>query len=188
MTIGDASIAPSEAAPSPHTVWMDATSFLDEVSEVLEIGEMVHNDDFNLYEVMTAIEIMDPKMDVGCSAEIKSIEERLEDGSLPIEEDKLTIAQIIAIMDKIFITEMLYHRGYTMPQTIFTCLYLHNIDQYIKNRFFSCYAKLTLKTVDNIRSFVARAKVKEVCAVSIITSTKPTHTHTPHPVHVIYYE
>jgi hypothetical protein len=39
--------------------------FLHEAADELEVGEMVHGPAFSLYEAMSAIEMMNPKMDPG---------------------------------------------------------------------------------------------------------------------------
>ena len=69
--------------PSDETQWVDVSNFFTEAAKELKLGEMIHDDDFNLYEVMSAIEIMDPKMDTQCnSTRVLSVHERIESGQL----------------------------------------------------------------------------------------------------------
>ncbi|CAG8675700.1 5394_t:CDS:2, partial [Funneliformis caledonium] len=45
--------------------YKDITTFLDEATDEFEIGQLVHLESFGLYDAMSSIEIMDPKMDSG---------------------------------------------------------------------------------------------------------------------------
>lgn len=51
--------------PSPAREWRDVTGeFFDCVKE-LQLGELIHDNMFGLFDAMSAIEMMDPKMDAG---------------------------------------------------------------------------------------------------------------------------
>ena len=45
--------------------WQDSTSQFLEACDQLELGELLHDEMFGLFEAMSAIEMMDPKMDAG---------------------------------------------------------------------------------------------------------------------------
>lgn len=45
--------------------WKDITSEFFECVEELELGELLHYELFGLFEAMSAIEMMDKKMDIG---------------------------------------------------------------------------------------------------------------------------
>lgn len=49
--------------------WTDVTKFLNDACATLNVGEMVHGENFSLYEAMTAVEVGCAKMDIGESAE-----------------------------------------------------------------------------------------------------------------------
>lgn len=61
---------------SPHTAnmynWVDITEEFREAVKELELGELFHDNLFGLFEAMSAIEMMDPKMDAGmCNRDYK---------------------------------------------------------------------------------------------------------------------
>lgn len=62
--------------------WIDITTEFQTAAKELELGELLHDDTFGLFEAMSAIEMMDPKMDAGvCNGESstpKSFEELVE--------------------------------------------------------------------------------------------------------------
>lgn len=45
--------------------WTDITKEFTEAVKELELGELLHDNLFGLFEAMSAIEMMDPKMDAG---------------------------------------------------------------------------------------------------------------------------
>lgn len=52
-------------AEKPNYEFVDITNdFFGAITE-LKLGELLHHDFFGLFEAMSAIEMMDPKMDVG---------------------------------------------------------------------------------------------------------------------------
>ena len=67
------------AAPvltAPHVAQL-----LDQASSEMDLGEMVCAENFDLYEAMSAMELMDPKMDAGmCSNSVPGVEARIESG------------------------------------------------------------------------------------------------------------
>jgi hypothetical protein len=88
-------------------MWTDCTSFLSDVCSGLEIGEMLHHKTrFSLLDVMSVIEMMDPKMDSSYNTpRVRSVSERYNDGSLPPFES-LSLRQIIYTMDRLFSSEV----------------------------------------------------------------------------------
>ncbi|KAM1668394.1 hypothetical protein TB2_047247 [Malus domestica] len=53
-----------------QTVWADVSPLLDAACKDLQDGMLINGDNFNLFAAMSALEIMDPKMDfVGPSEE-----------------------------------------------------------------------------------------------------------------------
>lgn len=60
----------------PHAAtmynWTDITKEFTEAVKELELGELLHDNLFGLFEAMSAIEMMDPKMDAGmCNRDYK---------------------------------------------------------------------------------------------------------------------
>lgn len=54
-----------ESKTSEEQNWIDITKEFRTASKELELGELLHDDSFGLFEAMSAIEMMDPKMDAG---------------------------------------------------------------------------------------------------------------------------
>jgi hypothetical protein len=81
---------------------------------------LVIQDDFSLFESVSAVEIMDPKMDSG----LLLPEEALED-HYDVNSD-LTPEDAIGIMDQLICHEMAWHAGYPLARTLFTS---HHIDK-----------------------------------------------------------
>ncbi|ORY01708.1 Mak10-domain-containing protein [Basidiobolus meristosporus CBS 931.73] len=101
--------------------WKDITDFLDEATNDFDVGQLVHLESFGLYDSMAAIEIMDPKMDTGMRVEGQDASKDF-DASSP-----LSASQILGVMDKLCSCELAWHSGHSLSQTIFTCLYVHNV-------------------------------------------------------------
>ncbi|KAF2318104.1 hypothetical protein GH714_041450 [Hevea brasiliensis] len=94
---------PTSSIPATeNTVWADASPLLEAACRELRDGELVHGENFNLFAAMSALEIMDPKMDSGIISRYCSVDEAIEDGAapIPISFDKTVDVQcIIDIMD-----------------------------------------------------------------------------------------
>lgn len=87
----------------------------------LDVGELIRLDDFLLRDSIAALEIMDPKMDNG-------VTDVLEADRVPYQCSKALLpSEVIAIMDQLFASEMTWHSGSSLSQTIYTCLYVQKI-------------------------------------------------------------
>lgn len=47
---------------------MEVTNLLENAAAQLRVGEMLHTEDFDLFHVMSAVEIGDPRLDAGESS------------------------------------------------------------------------------------------------------------------------
>ena len=64
-------------------VWEDVTELFAEAKLEMNLGQLVHDADFNLYSAMSAVELMDKKMDCGMDQSWRtSVKERLLSGFL----------------------------------------------------------------------------------------------------------
>ena len=77
-------------------------SFLPACSQ-LELGELLHDEMFGLFEAMSAIEMMDPKMDAGmiCNRSSNtplSFEEAVATGHLVLSKEELTWADMVGFL------------------------------------------------------------------------------------------
>eukprot|EP01088_Endostelium_zonatum_P016405 TRINITY_DN441_c0_g3_i5.p1 TRINITY_DN441_c0_g3~~TRINITY_DN441_c0_g3_i5.p1 ORF type:complete len:141 (-),score=38.88 TRINITY_DN441_c0_g3_i5:61-483(-) len=84
----------SKTPPKYHE-WVDFNEIVSTAAKDMEPGQMMQVNGFGLYEAMSAMEIMDPKMDSGMNAEgVYNLDEARKLGLF--SESDLTIPQIIA--------------------------------------------------------------------------------------------
>jgi hypothetical protein len=108
--------------------WLDAQPLLERVCGGMAAGELLHGPSFSLFESTTAIEIGDPKMDIGLhrAQETRSAEELIAGGAAPVV---LPPPQLLAVMDQLLCLEATWHTGSMMPQTVFASLYMLQPDR-----------------------------------------------------------
>ncbi|KAI9843380.1 MAG: hypothetical protein M1838_002635 [Thelocarpon superellum] len=87
----------------------------------LDVGQLVKEEWFTLFEAVSALEIMDPKMDSGYLAPGESLLDEY-DVTTP-----LSSKEVIGIMDQLLCYEMAWQMGSPMSQTLFTSLYLDRL-------------------------------------------------------------
>ncbi|XP_078490210.1 LOW QUALITY PROTEIN: N-alpha-acetyltransferase 35, NatC auxiliary subunit-like [Ciona intestinalis] len=146
-----------------HYKWVDVTQPFSEACEGLKMGELVHEPNFGLYEAMSAIEMMDPKMDAGmlggqAKRQVSSFKERIAEGSIKL--NNLTPCELISVMDVCQTCILSWLEGQSLAQTVFTCLYLHETDL-IQDRILKAYCIGVLKLCHLIKEKVFKANVFE---------------------------
>ncbi|KAJ4436505.1 hypothetical protein ANN_16536 [Periplaneta americana] len=129
----------------------------------LELGELLHDELFGLFEAMSAIEMMDPKMDAGmlCNRGNKAalnFDQAVEAGTLKLQD--LSLAEEIGIIDSTLSCLVSWLEGHSLAQTVFTNLYLHK-PHHIEDRIMKAFSISIFKIVDVIKDFVNRALVFE---------------------------
>eukprot|EP00281_Chroomonas_sp_CCMP1168_P015280 CAMPEP_0206213614 /NCGR_PEP_ID=MMETSP0047_2-20121206/1217_1 /ASSEMBLY_ACC=CAM_ASM_000192 /TAXON_ID=195065 /ORGANISM="Chroomonas mesostigmatica_cf, Strain CCMP1168" /LENGTH=757 /DNA_ID=CAMNT_0053635777 /DNA_START=358 /DNA_END=2631 /DNA_ORIENTATION=+ len=138
--------------------WCDITAIADGAAKELGPGHMLHADTFNLSDSMSALEMMDPKMDAGVlNEEVKPADECFEAGLVDLCPDAETT---VAVMDRIMARELTWQSGCALAQTVFTCLYMHRPEE-IKHSPLRAYCQCVLKTCSAVKRSVARAEVFE---------------------------
>ena len=81
---------------------------------------------------MSALEIMDPKMDAGMQNDNDvTLESALGTALMPLD---LSVRQVIYVMDQQVVQEMIWLNGHALAQCIFTCLYLHEEAKHVRDR------------------------------------------------------
>eukprot|EP00808_Paulinella_micropora_P029596 g2255.t1 len=111
---------PSQSLPHKYE---DITDFLKEVAPGMEIGQMIHSESFDLHESISALELMDAKMDAGINpGQVMSYERALKEGKLSKE---MTAHETLALMDGCMALEATWHAGHSIVDTLVPCLYLH---------------------------------------------------------------
>ena len=143
--------------------WQDVTDNFKEACNVLKVDELVHDEFFGLFEAMSAIEIMDPKMDAGmvCKGsgrDILQFKEAVASGNLKVKD--FTAKELLGIIDELLACFVTWLDGHSLIQTIFICLYTHDINL-IDDPILRAVCISVLKLVDVVRNIVGRAKVYE---------------------------
>jgi hypothetical protein len=116
--------------------WTDVTSQFADFCHHLPLGEVVRDRDFTLFEAMTALELMDPKMDGGMSIKnhfheqkqgnrILTLKQLIEKNLLKIT--KFTSIELIHLFDQLLSTFHMWLDGHSLALTLFTCVYLHDV-------------------------------------------------------------
>ncbi|KAL1372249.1 hypothetical protein HN51_002386 [Arachis hypogaea] len=165
-TDGNATVPPPRSAihSGDNSVWADASPLLHAACQDLKEGELIHGDNFNLYAAMSALEIMDPKMDSGIACKYYSLEEAIEDGAapIPISVDKTTdVRCTIDIMDHLLACEATWHKGHSLAQTVYSCLYLLQTERTSSHALLHSYCKVIQETCKEVLSVVSDARTHE---------------------------
>ncbi|XP_077988706.1 N-alpha-acetyltransferase 35, NatC auxiliary subunit-like [Glandiceps talaboti] len=150
----------------PETVqynWCNITEDFMNATEELELGELLHDKDFGLFEAMSAIEMMDPKMDAGmlcnqANRKVLNLEQSIEAGTVKVKD--LSLQEVIGIIDSTLACIVTWLEGHSLAQTVFTNLYLHN-PELVEDRCIRSFSLFVLKMVDMVREKVNRALVFE---------------------------
>ncbi|PPS09311.1 hypothetical protein GOBAR_AA11333 [Gossypium barbadense] len=167
---------PSKLASIPAsdtTVWADASPLLQAacaaIQQCLVItglrdGELIHGDNFNLFAAMSALEIMDPKMDSGIVCTYYSIDEAIENGAAPIPislDSTIDVCRTIDIMDHLLACEAAWHKGHSVAQTVFSCIYLLRLDRTAPHALLHSYCRIIRATCKAVVSVVSDARTHE---------------------------
>lgn len=112
---------------------------------------------------MSAIEMMDPKMDAGMmcnrgNKKIMNFEQALKAGKLKIQD--LMVEELIGNIDATLACLVTWLEGHSLAQTVFTNLYLHK-PLLIEDRVLKAFSVCILKMIEVIRDFVNKANVFE---------------------------
>ncbi|KAK3732899.1 hypothetical protein QZH41_012670, partial [Actinostola sp. cb2023] len=128
----------------------------------LKHGELVHDNLFGLFEAMSAIEIMDPKMDAGmlCNKTRKVVQFKpaVDAGMIKIKD--LTSEELLGIMDELLACLVTWLDGHSLVQTVFICLYMHD-PFLIEDPCLKAFCIAVLKCCEFIRIAVNTAQVFE---------------------------
>ncbi|KAF2016745.1 Mak10-domain-containing protein [Aaosphaeria arxii CBS 175.79] len=99
----------------------DITEKFTRACNALEVGQLVKDDLFTLFESIGALEIMDSKMDSGFLKPGETLEHDYDALNSILPEE------LVGIMDQLLCHEMAWHTGYPLSQTLFTSVYIDNL-------------------------------------------------------------
>ncbi|CAH1256461.1 unnamed protein product [Diabrotica balteata] len=147
----------------PRKVSENITSKFQEAVKDLKLGELLHDDLFGLFEAMSAIEMMDPKMDAGMlcnrgSRKIISFDQAVQDKILKL--DGFSNAELIGIIDSTFACLVSWLEGHSLAQTLFINLYLHK-PYMIEDRPLRVFCLAIYKLLEEIKDLVHNGMVYE---------------------------
>ncbi|CAG4979544.1 unnamed protein product [Parnassius apollo] len=161
---GDGTMDSLPVSPEVTYNWVDITSDFFKYIQDLKLGELLHDGHlFGLFEAMSAIEMMDPKMDAGMlcnrgSPKPLNFQQAVACGKLKI--DDLEPNEIIGIIDATMACIVSWLEGHSLAQTVFTNLYLHQPHSII-NKTLKAYCIAVYKLLDCIRDCINKAQVFE---------------------------
>lgn len=149
--------------PSVTYNWKNVTLDFREATRNLQLGELLHDEMFTLFEAMSAIEMMDPKMDAGMmcnfgNKKVMNFDQALAAGILKTSD--LSTDEHIGIIDSTLACLVTWLEGHSLAQTVFTNLYLHK-PHMIEDKVMKAFSVCVLKMVDTIKNFVNKAAVFE---------------------------
>ncbi|KAI7735743.1 hypothetical protein M8C21_015400, partial [Ambrosia artemisiifolia] len=159
-----------------QTVWADVSTLLQSARNDLQDGELICGENFNLFAAMSALEIMDPKMDSGIVSKYYSVDEAIEDGAAPIPlslNKTVDVHCIIDVMDHLLCCEATWHKGHSLAQTIFSCIYLLRPDRTSSHPLLSSYCTVVRATCNAVVSVVSDTRTHEEEDLFTITSGLP---------------
>ncbi|GAB1517095.1 hypothetical protein RhiTH_000138 [Rhizoctonia solani] len=102
---------------------VDIAELLDSATQELELGQVLFMPNFSLFDAMSAIEIMDPRMDSAL------VPPGVDPPEVPFTDPNapLLAEEVCWILDRTMAAEMGWHSGYALSQTLYTSLYIHQI-------------------------------------------------------------
>ncbi|KAI9787913.1 MAG: hypothetical protein M1835_002590 [Candelina submexicana] len=106
---------------SRHARARDITAEFSKASAALDVGQLVKDEWFTLFESVGALEIMDPKMDSGYLAPGETLDAEYNVTSSLLPEE------VIGIIDQLLCHEISWHKGYPLSQTLFTSLHIDKL-------------------------------------------------------------
>ncbi|CZR53954.1 probable MAK10 Glucose-repressible protein [Phialocephala subalpina] len=117
----DTAPPPAPKLKSKGVIAMDITEQFGNAARQLDVGQLVKDPYFTLFESVGALEIMDRKMDSGCLEPGETMEDQYD------FNQELLPEEIIGIIDQLLCHEMAWHMGHPLAQTIFTSLYIDKL-------------------------------------------------------------
>ena len=110
--------------------WVDITSLCELAVSGMNLGEMIESSNFRLLDAMSAIEIMDPKMDTGYKSHEDMTLAKAE--ALGLVSEHLEAQVLVGLMDHLMMYYLLWLDGHTIVQTCFSCVYLQDAPRLLK--------------------------------------------------------
>ena len=144
--------------------YIDVTDVFKKTLNTIHESEMLQPPDFSWEESMLSIELMDPKVDVGCNIAEKNvfqIEEALETELIPRPVDgDLSFLDSIAVMDLCLAMLSLWLSGQPLISSVYTILYLQDVFK-VSHRYLNSFFRIYVKIISTMREFSIQASVTD---------------------------
>ncbi|KAL0591937.1 hypothetical protein ABG067_000589 [Albugo candida] len=106
--------------------WENLTEIFRDASDHLAIGQMIHVEDFSLFDSISALELMDPKMDTGVLSKGRTI----QSVSTRLKQDRIRLTftsakNVVATLDELLRWECMWLDGNPIQQTLLMCEYFY---------------------------------------------------------------
>ena len=110
-----------------NTEWMDITEEFTNLAGQLSLGELVQMANFRLFDVMTAVELMDPKMDANYQSfkpnrQPECVNTLIQSGKLKMVGHSMP--ELVGIFDEILCHITSWLNRNMLAQTVYMCFYL----------------------------------------------------------------
>ena len=141
--------------------WTVITDTFTQAAALLAPGELIQEWNFNLLDAMSAVELLDPKMDASMhwtsfKGYPRTVSEAIARGLLQLEGH--TPAQVIGIFDEILACIATWLGGHTLAQTVFSCMYLLETDR-VEALHLRSFSMAVVKVVEYMREYICRGGV-----------------------------
>lgn len=145
--------------------WRPVDDMLNAARRAMRSGQMIHPLGFQLYHSMNALQILDPKMDVGMAPPVgeqpmKPMSTLISEGRAPLD---LSDDDQVYVFDALLACEATWHCGQALATTVYTCLYMHDSDRLeaCRGPVIKAYFDATRCAVATVRHAVSQGDVWE---------------------------
>ena len=145
----------------PKVEWVDVTEKFSTAARHLDYGELLQDAQFSLFDAMSAVELMDTKMDSALQWRTFSTYPRTLAEAVKLQIlkcDGYSSNELLGIMDEILACVATWLNGHTLAQTVFTSMYLLDLPR-IENVYLKAFGQAVIKTVDYMRSCICQGRV-----------------------------
>ncbi|KAF8565162.1 hypothetical protein P879_07356 [Paragonimus westermani] len=151
--------------PDSHSESADVVNITDRFfaacQHALRPGELCFSPLFTLQHAMSAIEIMDPKMDIRVpgARRIVSTAESLATKALPLGPFE-NLSDLVGIMDEMLCSLVNWLTGDSLAQSVFISMYM-DCTQLVRDPCLVIFCKLLRRSVCHLREFILKTNVAD---------------------------
>lgn len=160
---------------SEHMTMDITNAFFSACRIGLEPGELLHGVWFDLQYSMSAIEIMDPKMDarIQGNRKVVTVCEALSSEQLPLGPFS-SLYELLGIIDELLAACVNWLTGDSLAQSIFICMYMH-CTQLIRDKYLVAFCELLRRSIYQLRHIIIAVGVFDEEDHYTFTDGMPVH-------------